>query len=327
MHHQTNAELFPVEQFHKLTLGAKSTLHGLKMFSLLSVWILAGVMAEGRISTYYQLKNGSLCLHVRHPPPYKSTSWKMAGKFIGVDGEINPDYKDKVSDNDISRSLCLKELTDADAGIYQVSFRDSEFNVIEEKHEIIIEEVVPQPVITVSVVHSNLSAGFCRITVNCSIWDDWVLANCDEQSCRSSQTSFTKEQACNAQLIENQSIEAQSHPEPRASTSSSSGAEASYENVDASQPRQTSSPREEMGSMPNDKVDTVYSTLQAANVAPSCGKSDRGKDMKGHKTNHQASTSQAVIVDEAECPTQIDTVYSVLQKPTNVKSQHHQQVT
>lgn len=124
-----------------------------------------------------------------------------------------------------------------------------------------------------------------------------------------------------AQLIESQPVETQSQREPRASTSSS-GAEVTYENVEASRPQQSSSEREEMESVPNDKVDTVYSTLQAANVAPAHGKSDRGKDMKGHKANQEA-----VSVDEAACPTQIDTVYSVLQKPANVKSQHHQQVT
>lgn len=53
-------------------------------------------------------------------------------------------------------------------------------------------DVVPRPVITMSVVQSNVSAGFCRITVNCSVWDDWLLANCDEHSCTSSQESLTK---------------------------------------------------------------------------------------------------------------------------------------
>ncbi|XP_056224615.1 uncharacterized protein LOC130164143 isoform X1 [Seriola aureovittata] len=376
-----------------------ATLRGLKMFLLLSCWILAGVMAEDPTVTHYKLKNSSLCLHVRKPPPYKRGEWTFGGKVIASD-EINPNYTEKVVYNHANLSLCLKELTHTDTGIYQVSFRDPDFNSVSEKHRVIVQEAVPRPVILMSVLRSNLSAGFCSITVNCSINDDWLWSVCDVDSCTTSQKSFSKVnitissdnrtvvcsgnnhvstnnvsksvattcfsksnpeqketsqplyvilvfvavcvfvcaliafmakrlsseynhcqgQTSTAQLIQSQPTEEQPQPEPRLSTSSSSEAEAPYENVDASQPRQTSSPREEMGSMPSEKADTVYSFLQAKNVTPSLGKSDGSKDMKGHKMIGEASTSQSVIVDEAEHPTQIDTVYSMLQKSKNLKS-------
>ncbi|XP_071315281.1 uncharacterized protein [Trachinotus anak] len=397
----------PIKNFVScLTISHSLTLLGLEMFLLLSCWILAGVMAEDPTVTYYQLKNSSLCLHVKKPPPYKHPEWTFAGKLIVFD-EITPNYTEKVVYSKVNLSLCLKELTDTDSGIYEVRFHDPAFTVVSEKHRVIVQDVVPRPVIIMSVVHSNLSAGLCSIRVNCSIQDDWVWSVCDEDSCRTSQKSFSKvnitissdnrtvvcignnhvstnnvseniatmcfsksnpeqkeasqppsaiviiavvicvcllafiifmakrlSSECNhhqgqtstAHLIQGLQTEEQPQPELRVSTSSSSEAEAAYENVDATQPRQTSSPREDMGSMTSEKVDTVYSVLHVPNVTHSLGVSDNSKDVKGHNTMQEASIPQSVIVDEAECPTQIDTVYSMLQKPKNLKSQHHQQV-
>ncbi|XP_044040826.1 uncharacterized protein LOC122870583 [Siniperca chuatsi] len=144
----------------------------------------------------------------------------------------------------------------------------------------------------------------------------------------STKNNHHQAQTSSAQLTQSQPVEAQPQLVPRVSTSSSGQSEASYENVDAAQPSQTSSPtispREELGSKQSQKVDTVYSVLEVANVNASLGKSDGSKATKGHKKIQEALTSQSVTVDEAEHPTQIDTVYSMLQKPKNLKSQHHQ---
>lgn len=67
-----------------------------------------------------------------------SGSWTFNRKFIARD-EINPKYREKVVFNRTSLSLCLKELTDADAGMYEVTFADTEFNAIEEKHIVIVQ--------------------------------------------------------------------------------------------------------------------------------------------------------------------------------------------
>ncbi|XP_047194792.1 L-amino-acid oxidase-like [Hippoglossus stenolepis] len=39
-----------------------------------------------------------------------------------------------------------------------------------------------------SVLHSNQSAGLCS-TVNCSVWGEWALADCDRGGCRAPQRS------------------------------------------------------------------------------------------------------------------------------------------
>lgn len=101
----------------------------------------------------------------------------------------------------------------------------------------------------------------------------------------------------------------------RASTSS----DVSYENVSAMQPSETSnptiSPREELGPKQSQEVDTVYSFLQVPNKAASPGRSDSNNDAKEHNKTTEASTSPSVTQNQAEQPAEIDTVYSVLQKP------------
>lgn len=121
--------------------------------------------------------------------------------------------------------------------------------------------------------------------------------------------AFFHEQTSTAHLIQNQQVETQTQPEPRVSTSSVSQAEAAYENVNVIHPSQTSSTRQGLGSMPSQTVDTVYSVLEAPKV------SDRSKDTKGHQKTRDAPTSQSVTPGEAEQRVQIDTVYSMLQKP------------
>lgn len=53
-----------------------------------------------------------------------------------------------------------------------------------------VADAVPIPSIQMSAEHSNLSAEVCN--VNCSIQDDWVVALCDGESCRTSQSSLRR---------------------------------------------------------------------------------------------------------------------------------------
>ncbi|XP_040886693.1 uncharacterized protein LOC121176708 [Toxotes jaculatrix] len=371
------------------------------MFLLLGCWILTGIMAEDPEVTHYQLKNSSVCLHVSKPPPRNSAKWTFAGTFIISSDTSNPNFANKVDYERENLTLCLKQLTDTDSGIYKVSFHDSGFKEVSETHRVIVEEHVPRPVIRISVLFSNLSAGLCSISVNCSVHDDWVRSVCDEDDCRTSDKSLTKVNIsvstynrtvvcsgnnhvstnnvsesmttmcssksapehtealhlpivivicvavlvvlisffthmvktlfleCNhhqgqtsaAHLGQSHPVEAQPQHEPRASTSSSSQAEATYENLDATQ---SSSATQQSGSTPSEGVDTVYCMLQAPNVIPSLSKSDKSRGTKGREMIREPPTSQPVSVNEAECLTKIDTVYSVLQKPKK-QSQLHQQ--
>ncbi|CAI5694947.1 unnamed protein product [Oreochromis niloticus] len=161
------------------------------MILLLSFWIVTGLMAEDPTATYYRLKNSSVCLNVRKPPPYKHGEWKFNTIIITDDTEINPIYTDRVVYSAGNLSLCINNLADTDAGIYEVSYRQN-FTSVTEKHEVIVQDVVPTPVIIMSKLGSNQSAGLCSITVNCSIQDYWLWSVCDEDGCRRSQKSFSE---------------------------------------------------------------------------------------------------------------------------------------
>lgn len=95
-------------------------------------------MAEDPTATYYQLKNSSVCLNVRKPPPYKRGQWKFNMIVIADDTETNPNYTDRVTYSAGNLSLCINNLADTDTGIYEVSYRLN-FDFISEKHEVIVQ--------------------------------------------------------------------------------------------------------------------------------------------------------------------------------------------
>lgn len=84
----------------------------------------------------------------------------------------------------------------------------------------------------------------------------------------------------------------------------SSDADPAYENADILQYSQTSSPREQINSMASYTIDTIY-------TVPGVKTSSAG--------NNTQNTSETATVEEAQQRlTQVDTVYSVLQKPKNL---------
>ncbi|XP_034532102.1 uncharacterized protein LOC117807137 isoform X2 [Notolabrus celidotus] len=129
-------------------------------------------------------------------------------------------------------------------------------------------------------------------------------------------TKCNRHQTSTARLIQSQPIEPQPQPGTRNLTSSSSQPEASYENVDVTQPSEINSPiqgpHEALGPRQSQTVDTVYSVLQLPRVNDSPGKSDRDTNTKDHEVIEVASTPEPGV---AEHDNQVDTVYSVLQKP------------
>uniref|UniRef100_UPI0037E879E6 T-lymphocyte surface antigen Ly-9-like n=1 Tax=Semicossyphus pulcher TaxID=241346 RepID=UPI0037E879E6 len=162
-----------------------------KMLLLLSCMIIAGIKAGELPTMHYQVKGGSLCLHVGKSPTYEYVRWYFNEKLIVVERNITPNYKDKVDYNPMNHSLCINKLTETDSGFYKVSFADLNFTESTEIHKIILQEAVPSPVIKMSAVGPNPFAGFCNVSVNCSVLCDWVLALCDEDSCRTVQRSFS----------------------------------------------------------------------------------------------------------------------------------------
>ncbi|KAF7229937.1 uncharacterized protein [Nothobranchius furzeri] len=168
------------------------TAGALKMLFVLSIWIFTGVLAEEPTVQYYQLKHSSVCLHVNNTPPYQNAEWTFAGNILTVGKDLDPVHERKMDFNPANLTLCIKNLTNADSGIYRSSIV-SNFKKIAVVHQVIVEEMVPKPVITLTPEHrSNLSAASCRIRANCSIQDHWLWSLCDENGCETSQMSFSK---------------------------------------------------------------------------------------------------------------------------------------
>ncbi|XP_028285113.1 uncharacterized protein LOC114450889 [Parambassis ranga] len=162
----------------------------LNMFLLLICWIITGIMAEDSTFIHYGLKHSSVCLYVQKNPPYTRGQWKFGKTFIASDAEINPTYTANVVYRG-NGSLCINELTDRDAGTYEFSFF-SNWTELTETHMVIVEEKVPEPVIRMSGLPFNLSAGLCNFTVNCSVQHEWLSSVCEADGCRTSQRSFSK---------------------------------------------------------------------------------------------------------------------------------------
>ncbi|KAM7377141.1 hypothetical protein PAMA_013764 [Pampus argenteus] len=364
------------------------------MFLLLLSFIMAGIMAEDPEVKHYSLKNSSVCLRVKKTPPYHNSQWMKAKNVIISGNDINPKYTNKVNYKPENLTLCIYNLTETDSDVYTVSFHDSNYKQFTEIHSVVVLDAVPRPVIRMSVLHSNRSAGLCNITVNCSIQEAWMSSVCDEDRCKASQKSLSKvnisiftdnstvvcsgsnrvstsnvsenmEATCfsksypehnetqqppfvivivivacvtlcifiaymakcsllreknHHQLIQNQPAETQPQgSQHRTSVSSSTQADVTYENVESSNPTISSLPsRDESRSKQNQKTDTIYSFLQVPTVMAS--ESDSSKDTKGCEKITGATASPSGPLNEAGHTMQIDTVYSVLQKPRNLKS-------
>ncbi|XP_070849886.1 T-lymphocyte surface antigen Ly-9-like [Chaetodon trifascialis] len=162
------------------------------LLCLLSCWIIAWIAAEDLLTKHYRVKGSSLCLQVVQSPPYHEVQWKFFKKIIVSEKNIRPAFKDKVDYSPGNHSLCIRNLTETDVGIYKAVVTDPEFDVSEETHSLIIQEPVPTPLIWMSEKFSNQSAGICNITVNCSIQGGWLWSVCDEDSCTPSQRSFSE---------------------------------------------------------------------------------------------------------------------------------------
>ncbi|XP_047241958.1 SLAM family member 9 [Girardinichthys multiradiatus] len=165
----------------------------LKLIFFLSCWTFTGITATDSSERHYQLKNSSVCLRAKNQPSHKSGEWVFDKTFIANKDAINAVYKERVSFIYENLTLCINKLTENDTGIYEASYVGNDYNKISESHHIIVQEMVPNPVMTVMPVeHYNLSAGLCNLTVNCSIQDDWLWSKCSKDGCRTFQGSFNK---------------------------------------------------------------------------------------------------------------------------------------
>ncbi|CAN9509326.1 unnamed protein product [Ophioblennius macclurei] len=154
----------------------------------LACWIATGIEAELLLMQHYGRPNDSMCLHVQLPPPYAEGRWKKQNEAITTASLVNPKYKLKMVFNPENLSLCINNLSESDAGVYEAHIINSNFTLVTERHQVTVQGMVPRPVMAVHA--SNVSAGPCRVTVNCSVQDDWVATRCDAHDCRTLEASI-----------------------------------------------------------------------------------------------------------------------------------------
>ncbi|KAM9401155.1 uncharacterized protein ACWYII_030818 isoform 1-T1 [Salvelinus alpinus] len=146
-----------------------------------------GTWAEDRPIDQYGLKGGSVCLAVAEPPEeLKGFSWKVNSTVIVDDKEISPKYKEKVDYNPVNQTLCIKNLTDTDSGIYIANAKKIDWTDSTSSYRLKVLEAVPIP--AMQVTYYNSSTGLCTITVNCS---GWKFSVCDGGQCPLYQDSLS----------------------------------------------------------------------------------------------------------------------------------------
>ncbi|CAB1345426.1 unnamed protein product, partial [Coregonus sp. 'balchen'] len=135
----------------------------------------------------YGLNGGLVCLAVAElPDQLKRIQWKFQNDIIVDDKEISPKYKEKVDYNPVNQTLCIKNLTDTDSGIYIANAQKIDWTDSTSSYRLKVLEAVPIP--AMQVTYSNSSTGLCNITVNCS---GWMFSVCNGGQCTLYQDSLS----------------------------------------------------------------------------------------------------------------------------------------
>ncbi|XP_045069746.1 uncharacterized protein LOC123483853 [Coregonus clupeaformis] len=146
-----------------------------------------GTWAEDPPIDQYGLNGGSVCLAVAElPDQLKRIQWKFQNDLIVDDKEISPKYKEKVDYNPVNQTLCIKNLTDTDSGIYIANAQKIDWTDSTSSYRLKVLEAVPIP--AMQVTYSNSSTGLCNITVNCS---GWMFSVCNGGQCSLNQDSLS----------------------------------------------------------------------------------------------------------------------------------------
>ncbi|XP_031647732.1 SLAM family member 9-like isoform X1 [Oncorhynchus kisutch] len=149
--------------------------------------ILTDTWADVPPKDQYGLKGGSVCLTVAElPEELKGLRWKVNSTVIVDDKEISPKYKKKVDYNPVNHTLCIKNLTDTDNGIYIANTKKKDWTDSTSSYKLKVLEAVPIP--AMQVTYYNSSTGLCNITVNCS---GWMFSVCDGGQCPLYQDSLS----------------------------------------------------------------------------------------------------------------------------------------
>ncbi|KAL4593100.1 hypothetical protein GN956_G27075 [Arapaima gigas] len=87
-------------------------------------------------------------------------------------------------------SLHIKDLTEADSGVYSAEATDTEGQRTDvAKYNLHVQEAVPKPTLNLKLLQLNSSGLSCKVSVNCSVRDSWVSSTCDQVQCSQVQLS------------------------------------------------------------------------------------------------------------------------------------------
>ncbi|XP_056884248.1 uncharacterized protein LOC130523213 isoform X2 [Takifugu flavidus] len=160
----------------------------LKILLLLRFWGNADADISKVPTQRYRGKNASFCVEVGDAPPY-DIRLTFKNNLVVNNNKTTEAYKHRVNYSEKNIELCLHNLNESDSGIYKLSVVKNQ-KVDDKEFHLVVQDVVPRPVIQMSALHSNLSADQCLIAVNCSVWEDWVFSVCNESVCLTSESSL-----------------------------------------------------------------------------------------------------------------------------------------
>ncbi|XP_071372027.1 SLAM family member 9-like [Centroberyx affinis] len=149
-------------------------------------------MGSSAVSRVFVLKGEDVRLEVQKPDLLKGDihffSWTFKGKYTVVslsskaEPTIHKSYTRRVEVSTEDYSLRLKNLQEADSGVYTAEMIGDEKHTVAE-YNVTVQERVSPAVLTVGSVSS--SSDSCNLTVTCSAQDSSISSSvtCDTQTC------------------------------------------------------------------------------------------------------------------------------------------------
>ncbi|XP_029107608.1 uncharacterized protein LOC114910482 [Scleropages formosus] len=160
-------------------------------------WITLSVLTElsAAVSSVDQfaLKGKSINLTVEglQTENVNRLSWKVNSTII-LEYDLEEkkkkyfgSFKQKTKFNPTDYSLYIKNLTEADSGLYSVEIMDNSGGRTDHtKYNLHVQEAVPKPILNLMLLHLNSSGTVCNVSVNCSVGHSWVSCTCDQDQCK-----------------------------------------------------------------------------------------------------------------------------------------------
>ncbi|XP_029930615.1 uncharacterized protein LOC115375337 [Myripristis murdjan] len=159
------------------------------LFLMLGLLVCSEPPGSSAVTPRFVLKGENVTLNVRKPDIQEGTifAWKFKSRhnvvrLVNDKSFISPNYARRVEFSLEDYSLLLKNLTEADSGVYSALLSwDRDLKVAE--YEVTVQERVSPVHLTVKPVSS--SSDSCNVTVTCSSQDSSISSTltCDGEDC------------------------------------------------------------------------------------------------------------------------------------------------